>query len=436
MVDAKIYCGILRSIAIVVILAMSNTRVKLTKSFIDQLNNDPAIFRDSELIGFALRVNTTCKTYIVEKKVLGKTVRSTIGLHGILTVAQARDLAREKLTLMSQGKNPNELKRQAISDEQTKTDLHKSKPTLEEAFLNYQFHKELKPRTLSDYNIVINKHLEDWKHLKLDAISRSMIQTKHTSLSQSSKAQANMAMRVFRAIYNYSVEYYLDQNDKPILDAHNPVKSLSAKNAWNKIRRRKTYINEDQLPDWIKAVFEFKDRGQKTHTNRDFLLTLILTGFRREECESLLWNNVDLKHGYITSIDPKNGEPHKLPMGDFLFALLKKRKRMIQDVWVFPSAKSESGHIVNISKVRDKINAASGVKFTFHDLRRTFGSIAENLDYGRYTIKKLLNHKEDDERDVTAGYIQVSDKKLREAMNAIENIVLEPSKEHYLSNYT
>lgn len=403
---------------------MSSQRVKLTKSFIDQLELEPAIYRDSDLIGFAMRVNTSYKTYVVEKKVLGKTVRSTIGVHGQITLVQAREMAREKLTQMSQGINPNDEKRKAIADEKEKTELLRKKPTLAEAFATYVDHKQLKERTLSDYDIVVNKYLADWRNIKLDEISRTMIQAKHTELSQNSKAQANMAMRVFRAIYNFSVEHYLDEKDKPILEAHNPVRTLNNKNAWNKVRRRKTYINEDQMPDWIKAVFEYQDRGQQLNTNRDFLLTLILTGFRREECESLPWSSIDLKYGFITSIDPKNGEPHTLPMGDFLFDLMKKRRAIVTGEWVFPSAKSAVGHIVNISKVRQKINDACGVQFTFHDLRRTFGSIAENLDYGRYTIKRLLNHKEDDDRDVTAGYIQVSDKKLREAMNAIEDIVL------------
>lgn len=403
---------------------MSSTRVKLTKTFIDQLEMTPAIFRDSEIIGFAIRVNSTCKTYIVEKKVLGKTVRSTIGLHGNLTLAQARDIARDKLAQMSQGINPNNEKRKAIAAEKAKSDLSKSKPTLKQALDNYLSHRTLKPRSIKDYTIVVDNYLKEWQDIKLDDISRSMIQAKHSELSQRSKAQANMAMRVFSAIYNYSVEHYLDENDKPILDAHNPIKTLNAKKAWNKIRRRKTYINEDQLPDWIKAVFEYQDRGQQLETNRDFLLTLVLTGFRRDECESLPWSSVDLKYGRITSVNPKNGEPHTLPMGDFLFALMRKRHSQAKTEWVFPSAKSASGHIVNISKVRQKINNACGVKFSFHDLRRTFGSIAENLDYGKYTIKKLLNHKEDDDRDVTAGYVQVSDKKLREAMNAIEDIVL------------
>lgn len=413
---------------------MSSVRIKLTKTFIDQLPLEPTIIRDSELIGFALRVNHTYKTYIVEKRVLGKNVRVSIGIHGQITVAQARELAREKLLQMSQGIDPNEEKRKQKQDRLDGEQAFKDKPTLLQAFDNYLTLKSLKARTLGDYQLVLNKYFHDWHDIKLDDISRKMIQARHAELSQRSKAQANLAMRVFRAVYNFSVEHYLDDNDQPLLNAYNPTRTLNASKAWNNIRRRRTYINEEQIPDWIRAIFMYQDRGQSIETNRDFLLTLVLTGFRREECESLPWSSVDLKYGYITSTDPKNGEPHTLPMGDFLFELMKKRKRYVQSHWVFPSAKSVSGHITNISKVRTKINELCDIQFTFHDLRRTFGSIAEGLDYGHYTIKRLLNHTPDD-RDVTAGYIQVSEKRLREAMNEIEDLVLGGYKNEYIQKF-
>lgn len=403
---------------------MSARRVKLTKSFIDQLELTPAIYRDSDLIGFAVRVNNSYKTYIVEKKVLGRAVRSTLGLHGNITLVQAREMARERLLEMSKGINPNDVKRQKTFDNEKSLNAKKQKPTVKEAFDHYMDHKTLKSKTVSDYKIVIDKYLKDWHHINLDEVSSKMIQEKHQLLSEGSEARANMAMRVFRAVYNFSVEHYLD-DDQPILIPYNPVKTLSAQKAWNKIKRRKTYINEEQIPDWINAIFTYQDRGQLLETNRDFLLTLVLTGFRREECESLSWESVDLKYGVITSLNTKSGQSHTLPMGDFLLELMKKRRRQIQGEWVFPSVKSASGHIVNISKVRAKINAICKIKFTFHDLRRTFGSIAENLDYGHYTINRLLNRKKDDDSsDATSEYIQINDKKLREAMNLIEDTIL------------
>lgn len=415
-------------------MTTQNKRVKLTKNLIESLPAEPAIYRDSDLIGFAVRVQKTYKTYIVEKKVNGQAVRHTLGIVGQLTLPQARQKASETLALMGQGINPNEQKRNEQKSHDQARDLHRQHPTLSDAYTAFLSERTLKPNTLKDYNKVMNKYLADWQNKKLAEISRKMIQDKHKALTQNSPAQANLAMRVFRAVYNFAVEHYLDDHENPILASVSPTKTLTAKKAWNKIHRKKTYINEDKMPDWVKAVIEFESRGQSLETNKDFLLTLILTGFRRAECESIAWSAIDLKYGFISSIDPKNGELHTLPMGDVLWAMMKKRRQQITGTWVFPSAKSQSGHIVNISKVREKINTQCHIKFTFHDLRRTFASIAENLDYGKYTIKRLLNHKDDD-KDVTAGYIQVSDKKLRQAMNDIEIAVLGQWRDYLLAQY-
>lgn len=43
-----------------------------------------------------------------------------------------------------------------------------------------------------------------------------------------------------------------------------------------------------------------------------------------------------------------------------------------------------------------------------------------------YTIKRLLNHTVSS--DVTEGYVQISDKKLRMAMQEIEDIVFQDMK--------
>ena len=60
------------------ILYRSTPRVKLTKTFIDQLELRSAIYRDNKLIGFVVRVNNSDKTYIAEKKVLSRSVRTTL----------------------------------------------------------------------------------------------------------------------------------------------------------------------------------------------------------------------------------------------------------------------------------------------------------------------------------------------------------------------
>jgi len=64
-----------------------------------------------------------------------------------------------------------------------------------------------------------------------------------------------------------------------------------------------------------------------------------------------------------------------------------------------------------------RITELSGIEFSFHDLRRTFITIAESLDISHYALKRLLNHK--DNSDVTAGYIILDIERLREPMERI-----------------
>lgn len=323
---------------------------------------------------------------------------------------------------MAQGYNPNQIKKEKREQLILKDKVSKQQPTLGVAYNEYLKHRKLKSRSLADYNRTIDVYLSDWKNLKLVDITRTHVQEKYALLTENSPAQANIAMAVFRAIFNFSLEHFLDENDNSLINTTNPVATLKAKRTWNKIKRRKGYVKQEQLGDWINAVMGFTALRQERNTVRDFLLTLVLTGFRRKECETLTWDALDLKYGWITSLDPKNDDPHTLPMGDRLWEIMKNRKEQQYNDYVFASPRSKlKGYTTHLYEAKSKVIEASGVEFTFHDLRRTFSSIAENLDYGQYTIKRLLNHTVSS--DVTEGYVQISDKKLRMAMQEIEDIV-------------
>jgi integrase len=64
----------------------------------------------------------------------------------------------------------------------------------------------------------------------------------------------------------------------------------------------------------------------------------------------------------------------------------------------------------------------SGVAFTIHDLRRTFITTAESLDISAYALKRLLNHKMNN--DITTGYIINDVERLRAPMDKITDFML------------
>ena len=148
---------------------------------------------------------------------------------------------------------------------------------------------------------------------------------------------------------------------------------------------------------------------------------ILLTGLRRQEAATLKWDQVDLIGKILTVLDTKNRDPHTLPLSNFLHELLMLRKQNQTNEYVFPGT-GAAGHIIEPRKQMAKVTQLSDIQFTVHDLRRTFITIAESLDIPAYALKRLLNHKMNN--DVTAGYIVADVERLRKPMQLITDYIL------------
>lgn len=88
---------------------------------------------------------------------------------------------------------------------------------------------------------------------------------------------------------------------------------------------------------------------------------------------------------------------------------------------MFPG-EGKTGYIVEPKRAIDAVTATTGISFSCHDLRRTFATIAESLDLSGYTVKALLNHKQQT-GDVTGGYIILNVDRLREPMQRVTDAI-------------
>lgn len=392
---------------------------KLTKTLVESLpypDDGQMFYRDSELKGFGVRVGTGSKVYFAEGKIGGnKTVRVTIGRHGVFTAEEARNEARSILGLIARGVNPNDVE---------KTKKARS-VTLSDAVHTYlKARNSLKPTTARDYERLLNTYLADWKEKALVDISKDLVERMHRKIGERSPAQANLSMRFLRAIFNFAIAQYEDSDGNPIIP-DNPVKRISQTRSWYRIEKRHSVIKAHDLPAWFDAVSGLANDqiGRNRELIRDYLLLIIFTGLRRGEAASLRWKNVDLKARTLTIPDPKNRVPHVLPLTDFTYQLLKNRYAATGEdsPFVFPGD-GVTGYLNEPRKQMQKVTAESGVDFTLHDLRRTFITVAESLDIPAYALKRLLNHKMTN--DVTAGYIISDVERLRAPMQKITDYLL------------
>jgi predicted nucleotidyltransferase len=84
--------------------------MKINKTVVEKIElpiNGQQIYWDSELKGFGIRATSGgSKAYVVQSRVRGKTIRRTIGEHGVYTSEQARFEAKKLLLQMEQGLDP------------------------------------------------------------------------------------------------------------------------------------------------------------------------------------------------------------------------------------------------------------------------------------------------------------------------------------------
>lgn len=397
-------------------------RQKLTKTVVDKatvpVDKDQVFIRDTELKGFALRITRSgSKAFVVEKRVEGKNRRSTLGVYPQITVEQARRKAMESLGKMSFGVDITEEKRADRSR------AEQERITVIEVFEQYlQARKSLKPNTIKDYTRHLNETLGCWKYKPMVSINREMVMKLHKKRGNESITRANGAMRVLRALFNFAMEYY-EKGDGSSLFRENPVMVLSRTKAWYPQKRRRTLIPPHKLKHWFDAVNSLQDEKHNSQSGliRDYLLFLLFTGLRRSEAAQLKKEDIDLYGMQFTIPDTKNGEPHVLPITDFLFEILQRRIAESPNEFVFYGT-GKAGYLVEPRKQMNHVIERSGVEFTLHDLRRTFATIAEAQDIPAYALKRLLNHKMNN--DITVSYIIHDVNRLRAPMEKVSQFIL------------
>lgn len=312
-------------------------------------------------------------------------------------------------------------------------------PTLREVIFDYNRLRPLKESTKHATEVRLKRTVPDWLDLDISAVKKRMIIERHAELSNKNgprgkgTAEANLTMRVLKALFNFAIHFYEDANGQPLL-TFNPVNQLKNLKLWHKAKRRTSVIRRGDLPAWFSALHELCEKPQQNYVAekypdrpfviRDYLSFLWLTGCRRTEAATLTWNDVDLKSGFVTFRQTKNGKDHILPLSDYLWDMLKQRRLSVSAThpFVFPGTKANRP-ISNTSKrINKAVSDLCGVNFMLHDLRRGFASTATGLGIQGHILKSLLNHSTS--TDVTSGYICLEPEYLRPYMQAITNTLL------------
>ncbi len=362
------------------------------------------------------------KYYSIRYKLTGKTVEEGVGWESSgITPQYCSNLRGELVQNAKMGQGDHSLREKRDRVEALKRAEKSKNVTLEYAFQEFLSTRQLKARTIKDYQKFMGSAFLDWRIRVIKDVTRDMVSRKHKLLGEEiGHAQANQAFRFLRGLFNYCIAKYEDVDGSPLVK-FNPVLILTQTRQWFRVNRRQTIIKGKDLPKWFKAVQELQSKTVKA-----YLLTILLSGLRRNEALPLEKKMIDLEELTITLLDTKNNKPFLIPIPNHLHGVLKARIEANEEsAYIFPS-RIKGRHITEPQSGINAVKEASKVEFCSHDLRRLFVTTAEALDLSPFVIKRLVNHSIGS--DTTSGYIVSDLDRLRGPIQKIEDKILSQAK--------
>ena len=221
------------------------------------------------------------KSFIVDGRVKGgRTRRFTIGTHPSLSASDAREKAQHLMSMMQRGEDPKEvrLERDAIKVMQSKT-----LATTFEEFLSV---RNLKPKTVKDYQGTVNTVFAAWLSKPINNIKRKDVFDLFVDTRDNrGQATAVKAFRILSAIINFAKA---DDVGGVRLLTENPVDVLNEKRVDRKVKRRERYLKEAEIErlmhfDLVERTFDPNATHGVTEQGMNYVMLVLFTGMRKRE---------------------------------------------------------------------------------------------------------------------------------------------------------
>lgn len=349
---------------------------RLTKTVVDQFTavNDRTLW-DSLLPGFGVRVRpgNPHKVFYVQYRTPQGQRKRRLGVYGVLTVDEARDLARQWLSQVARGHDP------AAPPQPTAI------VTIADLAHRYlQVHAQPKKKAQSrrhDVTILRCHVLPTLGNQPVTQLRRADVATLHHALAD----RPTMANRVLALV---SVMLTLAEQWGLRAPRSNPVVGIPRYPE----RPRERYLT----PAELSRLWATLDEAARTHAENLYglaaLRLLLLTGARVGEILTLRWEQVDWEQGRARLLDSKTG-PKTLFLAPEALGVLRNLPRLLGSPWCFPSAQAGK-HFVALPRLWYRLRAEAGLEeVRLHDLRHTFGANAAALGIPLLTIGAILGHR-------------------------------------------
>ena len=338
--------------------------------------------------GLGLRTTPAGKpAYVFQSVYQGKDIRLTIGAPSAWSIPDAQAKARELQRLIDEGKDPRDLKREALAAHAQKQAAAAADAiTMGEAWgryieqrrpfwgeLNYRDHVKMvqaggEQRARLPGVKTVPGPLAPLLALRLSELTAPVIEAWAAKEAKDRPARVRLAMRLLKAFMRWAAA-------EPDLAGKADPAAASTKKAREvagKAKPKNDHLQREQLPVWFQYVRQIPNPVISA-----YLQCLLLTGARREELAELKWEDVNFQWRGMELKDKIEGR-RAVPLTPYVAHLLASLPR--RNAWVFSSPGSASGRLTEPSIAHRQACKAAGLELTLHGLRRSFASLCEWLD--------------------------------------------------------
>ena len=381
--------------------------------------------------GLGLRATPAGKpAYVFQSRYQDKTIRLTIGSPDAWTIDQARDKAKALQRLIDDGKDPRDLKRDALAETERRaaavvaeltaaaTQIEADKlaaVTVGEVWAVYcseraehwgvlhtNDHERLAraggvkaKRGTRGRGVTIAGPLHPLMALALRDLTAPVIEAWAKREAQTRPTAARLAWRLLKVFLTWCGE---QSAYATLIPATNPAKTKNTREALGKAGTKSDVLQREQLAAWFTAVQQIGNP-----TIAAYLQMMLLTGARPGEVLALRWEDVNTQWKGIQIRDKVEGT-REIPATPYMLHLLaalprrtmkdKATGNQVSNPWIFASPTSASGCLTEPNSPHTRACKAAGIEgLTLHGLRRSFASLTEWLETPAGVVAQIQGHK-------------------------------------------
>ncbi|WP_048710734.1 tyrosine-type recombinase/integrase [Microvirga massiliensis] len=367
-------------------------KLRLTAAAVDRFQppaKGQVEYYDAHLPAFGLRVSYSgAKAWFVMTRINGKLTRLTLGRYPALSLAEAREKARQVIENAKAGGDPRRLeaeeRRRKAKEQQT---TFRGTAAL---FMERYVERELRPNTAREYRRILQgSDTAAWRDRPISSISKDdVVDLLHRIEERGSPAAANRALAYLGKFFNWSLE-----QDLITVSPTAKVRALSSG------KSRERVLTPEELA-WLWCTLN----GYPGLFGGLFKV-LLLTGQRRSEVAGMRWDelrslNTSEAVWHLPPERTKNAQSHLVPLAPAVRTILQMLPRTGPLVFSTTSKTAVSGFSkakrqldLRIAQLRSDEHLASLLPWTLHDLRRTMvTTMNERLSVPPHVVEAVVNH--------------------------------------------